>query len=773
MIEIPMYVLPEKLMLSIHYLYILICIFLIAFCEISYSDSFTSTEKKEIKTLIDNRCVTCHGCYDAPCQLKLGSYQGLLRGASKNVIYNPKRLSPDSPTRLFIDAHSIKDWRKKDFFSVTNEGNSSESSSSILQALISQKVEKHFPDGKKLPKNFPLDIKRELTCPAYTEINGFLEKNPMMGMPYGMAPLPKDEQHLLMQWINSDYQDFSKKPKFPEAINEQIRIWEKYFNQSSTEHKLVSRYLYEHLFLGHLSLKNGQDVFYFRLIRSSTPPGKKSIEIATRHPVNDPGSKPFYYRLIPMQETILDKTHLVYSLNNQRMKRWNSLFFTEKWKVKKLPGYTDELATNPFLTFSAIPSESRYRFLLDDTDFFIGNFIKGPVCRGQVALNVIMDYFFVAFLSPDYDLSIVDKNYLKNAIPLLKLPSIEANPLNLAEIWHKGLHEHRHYLEYRDDNYRNNPLTKKGLPIKAIWQGEENSTPALTIFRHFDSASVSKGFIGNNPDSVWVIDYPTLERIYYDLVVNFDVYGNLPHQILTRMYMDYLRMESESLFLSFLPLKDREPILKKWYQGALAQTKIFYGHGNLLFESPSAIHFNSKQSMNELITDIRQVTSPFNSDASVNLSSIYSPLASLQENEAKEFKVVSFLPELSYLIIHDRNGKITKIISLVVNRAHTNVSFIFDEDERRIPEKDRLMLVPDSIGSYLNFIFWVDQDQLDKFVRQAKKITDEKSMDNWVNEFGIRRTNKNIWPVLDKLRNYRLNKEGKAGLLDISRYENL
>jgi hypothetical protein len=37
---------------------------------------------KDIKPILDSRCVSCHGCYDAPCQLKLGSTDGLDRGAT-------------------------------------------------------------------------------------------------------------------------------------------------------------------------------------------------------------------------------------------------------------------------------------------------------------------------------------------------------------------------------------------------------------------------------------------------------------------------------------------------------------------------------------------------------------------------------------------------------------------------------------------------------------------------------------------------------------------
>ena len=38
--------------------------------------------------------------------------------------------------------------------------------------------------------------------------------------------------------------------------------------------------------------------------------------------------------------------------------------------------------------------------MLDEAEFTIMGFIKGPVCRGQMALNVIEDHFWVVFLAP-------------------------------------------------------------------------------------------------------------------------------------------------------------------------------------------------------------------------------------------------------------------------------------------------------------------------------------------------------------------------------------
>ena len=94
---------------------------------------------KDVKPILDSRCVSCHGCYDAPCQLKLGSIQGLDRGATKQLVYNSTRLKAADPTRLFIDATDTEGWRKKGFYPVLNERIDTEVANldnSILAKLI-------------------------------------------------------------------------------------------------------------------------------------------------------------------------------------------------------------------------------------------------------------------------------------------------------------------------------------------------------------------------------------------------------------------------------------------------------------------------------------------------------------------------------------------------------------------------------------------------------------------------------------------------------------
>src|SRR5208337_4343905 len=77
--------------------------------------------RKQIEPILENRCVVCHACYDAPCQLKLGSWEGIARGVSADLVYNGSRLVEAPPTRLFIDAQKASEWRERGFSPVLNE----------------------------------------------------------------------------------------------------------------------------------------------------------------------------------------------------------------------------------------------------------------------------------------------------------------------------------------------------------------------------------------------------------------------------------------------------------------------------------------------------------------------------------------------------------------------------------------------------------------------------------------------------------------------------
>src|SRR5574343_1919756 len=77
---------------------------------------------RDVRPVLDRRCVTCHACYDAPCQLNLASYAGITRGASTTQVYwTAPRLLAERPTRIGVDADRPSAWREMGFFPVLNE----------------------------------------------------------------------------------------------------------------------------------------------------------------------------------------------------------------------------------------------------------------------------------------------------------------------------------------------------------------------------------------------------------------------------------------------------------------------------------------------------------------------------------------------------------------------------------------------------------------------------------------------------------------------------
>src|SRR6187401_2037859 len=73
--------------------------------EAPVASASARTDWEKVEGVLDRRCVVCHACYDAPCQLKLTSYEGVTRGASKASVYAP-HLANAPLTRLFVDAQT-------------------------------------------------------------------------------------------------------------------------------------------------------------------------------------------------------------------------------------------------------------------------------------------------------------------------------------------------------------------------------------------------------------------------------------------------------------------------------------------------------------------------------------------------------------------------------------------------------------------------------------------------------------------------------------------
>ena len=740
----------------------------------------------DIKPIVDRRCVVCHGCYDAPCQLKMSSFESIDRGASQQKVYNGTRLLAGNLTRIAVDAGTTQQWRDNGFFPVLNEREQSfqaNKDAGMMYQLLKLKQAHPLPETELLPDSFDFSLDRQQQCSKIENVNQFKRDYPLWGMPYGLPAIDSDEQALLERWLET-----GAKARFPgiKPTENPIEIdtWETFFNGTSLKQQLMSRYIYEHLFLANIYFSKtmdeiGEDREFFKLVRSTTPPGTAINVIPSRRPYDDPNADQFYYRLQRVKSTVLAKQHMPYRFNQQRMDRWQSLFLDADYSVSKLPSYKPELASNPFITFKEIPVNARYRFMLDEAQFTIMGFIKGPVCRGQVALNVIHDHFWVLFVNPEMEVKYATGDFLAAKAKSLGLPAEnESTALTPLTSWLKYSRQEKEYQAAKQKRFDQIFPDAKMLNLSMLWDGDQhNNNASLTIFRHFDSSTVTRGLVGNTPKTAWLIGYPLLERIHYLLVAGFDVYGNAGHQLLTRLYMDFLRMEGEFAFLKFLPQADAKQQADLWYRNSQDDIKLYIDELQSRDYETSGISFKTEQPKVEFFNLVKQqygerVIAPDLINSQPFAQNVAAYQKQLQQLSTTRGTVLNHLPEQSLIQLTLDNGQ-TRLVSLVRNRAHLNVAHLLDEASRIVHEEQTLTVVEDVVGSYPNAFYQLQEQQLPDFVERVANLQSEQDYKKLLRLYGIRRNNKQFWAFSDAVHDYYLqNKPIEAGLLDFNRLEN-
>jgi len=742
--------------------------------------------QKEVKPILDKRCTVCHSCYNSPCQLKLDSFEGTDRGATKRAIYNAGRLKTMDPTRLFTDAQTTKEWREKKFFSVTESTVGDGQNDSLMIQLLSHKMKNPKSSGEYKPEA------DDLTCSeSRDELGGYLEKHPNNGMPFGFPPLRQEDFETIAGWLVQG-------AKGPDAAQQQalvtpppadvraIEQWEEFFNRDDAKHAMTARYLYEHLFLAHLKFGTPTNEFY-ELVRSETAPGQPIDLIPTVRPYDDPGVYRVYYRFRKIHSTIVNKTHMVFDLDDAQFKRINELFIQPEWlQPPHRMSYDPKLSARPFTVFEQIPPRSRYQFLLDNSRYMIMTFIHGPVCKGQIALNVIDDHFWVMFMDPDRDLSVSYPAFLKLYADRLTMPIESGSDLG---IFSAVKDEHRkaavEFYNARQDYYMSHNYA--GLGYDSIWRGSRSDdAPLLTIYRHFDSASVHRGALGNLPKTLWVIDYPLFERIYYALVAGFDIYGTAGHQLAVRLYMDRLRIEGESYFLDFLPPDSRSGIMQSWYIGKELEEINYYPSA-----LPAMIPFTTADPKREFVEHLvdRHLLpaagisfDPINylragekypalPDSYATTDDYLRAFRSLARPGAPFVRLVNdHNANLAYLRIRLKNGK-DVAGTMVINRWHDNVAFLIKEDARLDATKDNVDFIKGLIGSYPNYFFDVRQADLPDFLHLLDHFEGSPLDLQRLAKYGINRADERLWETYDWFQQ-RFNEDEpvRGGLFDLNRY---
>jgi hypothetical protein len=759
--------------------------------------SFQAPEQKidylsEVRPVLVKRCVVCHSCYNSPCQLKLSSFEGLDRGASKKAIYNAHRLTTMEPTRLFMDAQTTEEWRAKDFHSVTKNSAACGQNNSIMMQFLAHKKDNPMRDRDEF---YP--EAEDLTCAkSDEELGAYLNKHPNRGMPFGFPPLTENEFKTIAGWLaqgagGPDDVQQAELEAVPEPDQEKIAQWEAFFNNPDAKYAMTARYLYEHLFLAHIKFDTPDNIFY-ELVRSKTPPGEKIAVIATDLPYDDPKGDKFYYRLRKIHSTIVHKTHMVFEFSDKQYQRFHELFIDPAWLLPpRRVGYEKKLSANPFRAFEQIPPRSRYQFLLDNINYIIMSFIRGPVCKGQVALNVVRDQFWLLFLDPEYDLSVQDPGFLQTYGGLLEMPLVEKDDRRLAETIFSRKYRKKSaaFVEKRRDYYSARYRYREPA-YEAIWRGTKASdTPLLTVFRHFDSGSVHKGALGNLPRTIWLMDYPLIERIYYSLVAGFNVYGTAMHQLTIRVYMDELRQEGETYFLDFMPNSRRKSMMKEWYGGMdIDNSKINYSPSDLEAGISYATNDPKREFMENLVEHHFLPESGIAFDKNyLREGELYPALPkhyATLDDYIQGFKAVS-KPGVSFFTkVRDHNANLAYVrikvndrleddvyISMVINRWHDDVTTLFGEKNRLRPEKDSGVFIEGFVGSYPNYFFEVKLADLPDFLQVLEDFDGGSDAVRRLNQYGINRADARFWQVYDLFQDrFNSSEPVQAGLFDLNRY---
>ncbi|WP_285409232.1 fatty acid cis/trans isomerase [Pseudomonas sp. FR229a] len=733
---------------------------------------------RDIQPIFTEKCVACHACYDSACQLNLGSGEGAARGASKMPVYDGERTQAAPTTRLFYDAFGKRAWQQKDFYSVLDAQGSQ---AALMARMLELGHKTPLTPNARLPEDIVLGLNRNNLCAMPGEFDAYAGAHPKEGMPLAVTGLTDQQYQTLQRWLASGapIDEQSLAPSAKEAM--QIAQWENLLNAPGARQSLVGRWLFEHWYLAHIYFKDGEPGHYFQWVRSRTPSGQPIDLIATRRPNDDPGTR-VYYRLWPVQGVIVHKTHITYPLSAAKMARIKSLFYNGNWQVNALPGYGPQSRANPFATFEAIPAQARYQFMLDNAEYFVRTFIRGPVCRGQIATDVIRDNFWALFQAPEHDLYITDPNYRGQATPLLAMPGQNDDVGSVLSLWRDYRDKRNEYEALRRDSYADLPAPS----WSTLWAGNDNAL--LSIFRHFDSASVTKGLIGEVPQTMWLFDYPLLERTYYQLAVNFDVFGNVSHQAQTRLYFDLIRNGAEQNFLRLMPADAREDYLNDWYQDG-GQFKMWLDYEAIDDDKPTALKLDEKDPKRDfalqLLTrygDLNARPDPINrcdgaycSRPNIDpaLQNAEQALSRLASRPAAGLKVIDQLPEATMLRVETASGK-REVYSLLRNRAHSNVAFLLGESRRYQPGLDTLTIYPGVLTSYPNFMFNVPAAQVPAFVDAMENARDANRFEKIVERWGIRRSHPQFWEYFHDLSQYIHETDPvEEGVLDMNRYENL
>lgn len=745
------------------------------------TDQQTLFYLNQVQPILNKRCVVCHTCTEAPCQLHLDSYQGIRRGATyanlgSSILYS-------EPTRD-KDATTISQWRSKNFFpvipdpaeataSLASMPPMSDSDASLLYRFVELGHQSNKPGFALTPINEHRE--RVHTCaPNTTAFEDYAKQFPFAGMPYGLPGLDAAQLKTLKTWIDQGApapSAFHTNVLTASTVPEQISEWEESLN-ATPKSKLMARYIYEHVFSAHIHFKGTPKEEWYELVRSSTPHPETVKEIVTPRPYDNPGVDAVYYRFKRFTRTVARGTHIPWELDNDLLEHYKKLFLGTPWNSTtdnhqthrepiSDPGYN---SINPFKYFKQIPAKIRYQFMLENSQLIANAMIRGPACSGRTATHAIRDHFWVFFLQPDSDVTVLN--------PDISLS--EWTPLSELDL--KAFAEPS--LKYTTAMKK---LKPQGFGLNDLWDGNKNDPDALlTIFRHGTHASVHKGLIGGKPPTLWVLNYSNFERIYYNLVADFEPWGSSAHKASTWNYMSRHRSEAEERFISFLPEGHRKKVRFQWTQGLGSAMNISQSQLSKGIKT-QVVLADDKNPVESLLALILQQYSqkqvnpdnqtpnwvPNNNYSRTTITSIedWEKAIVLLANRG-ELAATRYLPDVTYLRIKDQ------VFSILNHRFYKFNNILALEKLAYEPHKNRIFALRGLVGDRPEYFADLKEYQLNSFLRDLEAVSLFSDWVRFKNKYFIRRNNPKVWQMSDWYIDWlSVHQPLDAGVIDLREYD--
>jgi hypothetical protein len=148
----------------------------------------------------------------------------------------------------------------------------------------------------------------------------------------------------------------------------------------------------------------------------------------------------------------------------------------------------------------------------------------------------------------------------------------------------------------------------------------------------------------------------------------------------------------------------------------------------------------------------------------------------------KAFRTMSRPGTPFFSLINDHNANLAYVrvrrttgrdiaFTMVVNRWHDNVAYLFGEDGRLDASKDSVDFIRGLIGSYPNYFFDIHEKDLPDFIDLLAHFERSPQDMKRLAKYGVNRSDERFWETYDWFqKRFQEDEPVNSGLLDLNRY---